>query len=121
MKDKPGREQVKDLWKQSKNTLFFCVGVLSSDNMRNLVALILEICRPVWTAHSDQARIIRAPENVQMFYREYAVCSYLEPLEASAQVFLNTLKLEDIVFAVIWREVCLLTSQTLLHLYRVKV
>ena len=98
VKAKPGRADMGELRKQYRNTLALSVGVLSRDNIRNLVVIILEICRPIWTAHSEHARECRSPEQVQSFYVEAARCDWLKPLVDSASVFLNIRLLSKIGF-----------------------
>ena len=58
----------------------------------------LELCRPVWTAHSDRAWHCRGPSDVLRFYRDAASCSYIEPIERSTRVIIDVIKLEKIGF-----------------------
>ena len=98
VKEKEGRAQIKELRKQSKNTLFVVVAILSRDNIRNLVALILEVCRPIWSKHSDDAHRCRSPDNCLRWYYNSAHCDSMQPWEECASVFLDMRKLERIGF-----------------------
>ena len=98
VKARPGKQDMGELRKQYKNTLALSVAILSRDNIRNLVVVILEICRPIWTAHSEHARVCRAPRDVLAFYIRAARSDWLRPLEESARVFLDIRKLTKMGF-----------------------
>ena len=100
VKDKTGAQQLKELRKNIKNTLFVALAVLCKDNLRFLVMLILEVTRPIWTAHSEHARDCRAPDNVLAFYMKAALESFMPVLEECASVLMNSRLLDEMGFEV---------------------
>ena len=100
VKDKTGAQQLKDLRKNSKNTLFVALAVLCKDNLRFLVMLILEVTRPIWTAHSEHARDCRSPDNVLAFYMKAALECFMPVLEDCASVLMNIRLLDEMGFEV---------------------
>ena len=70
VKEKPGKEQLKDLRKTTRNTVFLRAEVLSRDGVRNQVAMLMELIRPIYTEHSDNARDRRAPKDICNYYQD---------------------------------------------------
>ena len=93
-----GAEQLKDLWKQHRRHVFVAGCILSQDGMRNNVAMILEVCRAVWTQHSSDAHTLRSPADTFKYYLSAAKEEYLSVFESSATVLLNLAKLSSMGF-----------------------
>ena len=89
VKEKPGKEQLKDLRKTTRNTVFLCAEILSRDGVRNQVAMLMELIRPIYTEHSDNARDCRAPKDVCNYYLKAAQCHYMTIIEKCAAVMLK--------------------------------
>ena len=60
-KEKSGAQQLKSLRLNHKNTVLVAAAILCKDNIKALVMIILELSRPIWTDHSQQARLCRDP------------------------------------------------------------
>ena len=93
-----GTEQLKDLWKQHKRHLYVACCALSQDGMKENVAMILEVCRAVWTQHSSDAHTVRSPEDTFKYYLSAAKQEFVKTLEESASVMLNLQKLKTMGF-----------------------
>ena len=98
VKEQSGKVQLKVLRHQSKNALFVAAAVLSKDNMRFLVSMMLEMCRPLWTEHSCSASECRGPNEILGFYMFQASCSFMTVLESVARTFMDTNRLEKMGF-----------------------
>ena len=61
-KQQSDEKQLKSLRAQSKNTLFVAAAVLSKDMSVNFTAMIVEVTRPIFTAHSKHARMLGTHE-----------------------------------------------------------
>ena len=62
--------------------------------MYNYVVMILELGRPIWTAHSENARDCRGPSEVLKYYMAHARHEYMTTLEQTAKVLMNTVALK---------------------------
>ena len=93
------KSTLRELRAKSKNTVFVAAHILSRDNCRIEVAIILELCRAVWTAHSRHASECRDSDNVLLYYQRSAqAVDYMRTLEDTASVFLDMQKLRKIGF-----------------------
>ena len=63
-----GNEIVKSLRKKTKNTLFCASAIMAIDNLQTLTRLIFCLCNPVYNAHSENARSVRAPGATVAWY-----------------------------------------------------
>ena len=93
-----GSGQLKALWKQHKRHLFVAASILSQDGMRHNVAMILEVCRAVWTQHSSDAHTIRSPVDTFQSYLIAARRGHYKVLEESASVLLDLVTLKSVGF-----------------------
>lgn len=99
VKDKlSASRELKALRATCKNTLFVAASVLSKEGVRNQVALILELLRPIWTEHAGQARDCRDPAGTLGFYVGQARCQYMRSLGQSASVMVTLPTLKAIGF-----------------------
>ena len=98
VKENP-KETMQQIRANSKNTCFACGFILSRENGRRQVAMITEMCRPVWTAHSKHASECRDPEAVAAWYQESALgLEYMAVMAATARILLNMQLLANIGF-----------------------
>ena len=98
VKEKPSGEQVKELRKTTKNTVFLCAEVLSRDGVRDQVAMLMEVVRPIYTDHANDARSCRAPEDVRDWYFKSARCHFMSIIEQCAATTLNLVLLKGMGF-----------------------
>jgi hypothetical protein len=97
-KEKSGAQQLKTLRLNHKNTVLVAAAISCKDNFRSLVAIILELCRPMWTDHSHWARSCRAPESVFNYDMVSALGQFMSVLETCAQVLMDVTLLRKIGF-----------------------
>ena len=94
VKEKLSGEQVKELRKTTKNTVLLCAEVLSRDGVRDQVAMLMEVVRPIYTDHANDARSCRAPEDVRDWYFKSARCRFMSIIEQCAATTLNLVLLK---------------------------
>ena len=80
------------------NTLLLSATVLSKLNLRLLTAILTEVCRPVFTDHSEHASECRAPQAIIDFYINAAQGAYMNTLHKVASSLLDVQKLKHIGF-----------------------
>ena len=92
-------ELVKQIRANTKNTAFACSFILCRENCKAQVAMITEMIRPVWTAHSTHARECRDSDACLKYYEQSALGhSYMAVLIQTSKILLNTRLLAKIGF-----------------------
>ena len=83
----------------NKITWFAAGFIICSENFKVQVAMMLAMCRPVWSAHSQHATECRDPDGVLEYYLlSAAATDYMNVLQRSANVLFNMAILARIGF-----------------------
>ena len=95
---KRGNKELEELRRRCKNTLYVCAAILCRDNLQSIIRLLYTFLTPLWTAHSDNARRIRAPEDALAFYVEQSKFGFMQPLEDTISLLHDPLTLRHVGF-----------------------
>ena len=84
-----GNDEIQQLRKSCRNTLFVALNIMCKDGMHLLVLLILELVRPFWTEHSSDARHCRDPQKTIELYVAAVQESHMSTVNRCASLLMN--------------------------------
>ena len=83
----PGGEQdLQQLRKKCKNNLFLAGSITSNERVAQLARMHFAVMEPVFTAHSENARVQRPPLESLNYYLEQSQGAFMDILRRTAQV-----------------------------------
>ena len=92
-------QTMKQIGANTENTCFAAGFILCGGNCKLQAATILEMRRPIWSAHSQHATECRNPDGVLEYYQlSAAATDYMNVLQRSAEALLNMTILAKIGF-----------------------
>ena len=81
-----GEKELSELRRTCKNGLFAVARILSQGDLQPKTFLVLVLCSPLFTAHSEHAADARAPADVLRYYLSASLMSFLTPIDVLFQV-----------------------------------
>eukprot|EP00974_Lingulodinium_polyedra_P066193 6405708-Lingulodinium_polyedra.AAC.1 len=73
-------QDVKELRKKCRNTLFLAIEALARPDFKDLVARIFLLCQPLYSAHTQTVKQLKGKQGAQQWYLGAAQGSWLKPL-----------------------------------------
>lgn len=84
-----GQDELSDLYKRCKNSMFVAASILSREGLRARCDIIFQVGKPFFDAHSLSAREMRGPEATREHYVTAAQGAFLQVCFACTQMLCN--------------------------------